>query len=185
MSTKPTQPSTSESARSASSGWVAWRAQPWPPKSVFLLLFKPVFLILFAGAALAEPETRPLAAVGLGGFSPSLFQFVTIIPDKGGEAGGWQESFAVLKFFDGRQDPVRKWTCSVRVGMPLRTRLLGSVSPTQAAIWTAEVATDASSVVMHRQPSWLTAEYCLAFHAEMRLRFDDYYKGLGARIRQN
>ena len=146
---------------------------------------KTVFLLLLAATLARAEETgnaEPRMAVRLGGFSPSLFKFVTTIPQKDCGPGGWQEAFAVLTFVDGRQHPTQKWTCGVRVGMPLRTELHGSITPVEAAETSALVATDASRIVMHRQPYWLTAEYCAAFHAEMRVQFNAYYNGIGARV---
>jgi hypothetical protein len=56
-----------------------------------------------------------------GGFSPAVFKFVTTVPDDGqGKAGGWQEATATLQFSDGRQVPTLLWTCTMRVGMPIR-----------------------------------------------------------------
>lgn len=151
-------------------------------KNVLLLL---LWLAAFPARTDEMGDAEPRMGMRLGGFSPDLFKFVTIIPYKGGVAGGWQEAFAVLKFVDGRQDPAQKWTCSVRVGMPIRSEKQGTISPVQAAVYTADIATDASSVVMHRQPYWLTAEYCFAFHVEMRAQFEKYFRGLGAKVGQN
>lgn len=69
-----------------------------------------------------------------GGFSPTAFKFVSTIPDDGeGPAGGWQEAFVTLKFFRWVSIFPETWTCSFKVGMPLRTAIRGTISPAWAA----------------------------------------------------
>lgn len=122
-------------------------------------------------------------AWAIGRFSPSLFEFVTTTKDDGkDEAGGWQEASAQLKLVDTRPVISRMWTCRIRVGMPLRTAAMGRISPTSAAEMAADLATEASSGVMHRRPDWMTAEFCKAFKDEMNDLFLDRYDRLGARV---
>jgi len=68
--------------------------------------------------------------------------------------------------------------------MPLRAEVLGRISPDHAAELTAEVATKASTQVMHRQTEWLTADFCRAFREEMLLLFREDHKLLGARVNE-
>jgi hypothetical protein len=122
-------------------------------------------------------------AFAVGGFSPSLFEFKTVIKDDGkDEAGGWQEVSTKLRFVDTRYLVARMWTCSVKVGVPLRTSAKGQISPGDAAIVTAEIATDASADVMHRKEEWLTGEFCIEFREEMKKLFFKRYSNLGAKV---
>jgi hypothetical protein len=66
--------------------------------------------------------------------------------------------------------------------MPLRTAAMGRISPASAAEMAAELATEASSEVMHRRPDWMTAEFCEAFKNEMNDLFFSRYTNLGARV---
>jgi len=68
--------------------------------------------------------------------------------------------------------------------MPLRAEVLGRISPDYAAEVTAEVATKASTQVMHRRTEWLTADFCIAFVKEMRYWFTEDHKHLGARVNE-
>ena len=147
-----------------------------------LWFFKTVFLLLIACTPAQADEAGDAAPrmISFGGFSPSLFNFVVKIPYTGGAAGGWQEATALLKFVDGRQSPPQKWACSIWVGMPVHPERHGDISPHAAAILAAEVATHASRAVMHRQPYWLTAEYCAVFVQEMRAEFTRDYPYVGA-----
>jgi hypothetical protein len=75
----------------------------------------------------------------------------------------------------------QEWECPLAVGMPIRTKLRGHISPQLAAEMTADVATDASVVVMLSRPLWLAAAFCSAFYDKMNRMFVDRYEGLGAR----
>ena len=97
------------------------------------------------------------------------------------EAGGYQTASAKLRFVDSRQKPTAIWACSLTVGMPLRTMKFGRVSPARAAQIAADVATSASSTVMHSRGSWLRIAFCLGFQDEMNRIFGADYEGLGAR----
>lgn len=87
----------------------------------------------------------------------------------------------LLRFVDGRQNPTAIWACKTIVGMPIRTQKFAHVSPARAAEIAADVATRASSAVMHSRPSWLRVAFCTSLQNEMNSEFADSYKGLGAR----
>jgi hypothetical protein len=124
-----------------------------------------------------------MPALAIGRFSPSIFRFGTILNDDGkGEAGGWQEASADLSFVDTRTLIPHAWTCRITVGMPLRAVALGRIPPGMAAEMSANVATDASGVVMHSRPSWLGAEFCVALKVEMLSMFAGRHPQLGARV---
>ncbi|MEZ4308352.1 MAG: hypothetical protein R3F14_09950 [Polyangiaceae bacterium] len=115
------------------------------------------------------------------GFSSSLFKFKTTQADDG-VGFGWQVAEPTLKFADGRQDPTQYWSCTLNVGMPLRTEKLGKISAEWAAETSSEVATSASSNVMHSKSSWTVAAFCKAFKDEMNRLFKIGHEGLGARV---
>lgn len=66
--------------------------------------------------------------------------------------------------------------------MPLRTEAQGVISAAKAAQMSAAIATSASATVMHSQPDWLPALYCMAFEREMRDLFRKKHKNLGERV---
>ncbi|MEZ4302184.1 MAG: hypothetical protein R3B70_45070 [Polyangiaceae bacterium] len=66
--------------------------------------------------------------------------------------------------------------------MPLRTEKLGKISAEWAAETSSEVATSASSNVMHSKSSWTAAAFCKAFKDEMNRLFKIGHEGLGARV---
>jgi len=122
-------------------------------------------------------------ALAIGSFSADEFKFVVIVKEGSTRApGGWQQATTTLRFVDGRQDPARLWTCKVTVGMPLRTKAEGPISPEVAATRTADIATMVSTVVMHSRPSWFQAEFCGVFKEQMQAAFDQVHEGLGARV---
>lgn len=124
-----------------------------------------------------------MPALAIGRFSPSIFKFVTTVPDDGeGEAGGWQKASTDLNFVDTQTLIPHVWSCRITVGMPLRTVAHERISPESAAEMSANIATDASGVVMHSRPEWLTAEFCQALKVEMLAMFADLHPDLGARV---
>jgi hypothetical protein len=111
------------------------------------------------------------AAEEIGGFSPSLFVFTTVVADDGqGVAGGWQAAIVTLKFKDLPYTPNPKsWQCRIRVELPIRSESNGIILPEYASQISAAKATDASSIVMHSQPEWPLSEmFCRAFADQMR-----------------
>jgi hypothetical protein len=130
----------------------------------------------------AAAEAEPEGLFG-SGFSASKFKFKTTVKDDGEGAGaGWQEASAKLNFVDGRQDPSMSWTCSVVVGMPLRTAERGTISTDWASQRSAEVATTASSTVMHRQDKWEASAFCRDWGIEMQRLLNDDKPKVGARV---
>jgi hypothetical protein len=76
----------------------------------------------------------PVPAVAQFSYPPSLFRFVTIIPDDGqGPAGGYQEARADLRIVDTSPIIPLIYVCPVVVGMGLRTQAHGYISPDEAA----------------------------------------------------
>jgi hypothetical protein len=100
-----------------------------------------------------------------------------------GKGGGWQKASTRLNFADWSNPFSRKlWSCTLGVGMPIRTEVNGRVSPEHAATITAAVATDASRVVRQREPEWVGEMFCRAFRGEMTAMFLDRYRTIGARV---
>lgn len=129
-------------------------------------------------------DSAPPECNSVGGFSASLFKFATTIADDGTDvAGGYQEATVNVKFVDGRQDPPTSWSCSVWVGMPLRSAAYGKISPSYAAEIAADVLTSAASATMHSRASWIQALFCSQLAENMRGIFKNQYKGLGGSAR--
>lgn len=117
------------------------------------------------GEAPPEPQATgdspPPECVEIGSYSPSLFKFKTTLADDGTDTGGgYQEATAAVKFVDGRQEPAASWTCSLWVGMPLRTTKHGKISPERAAEFAADALTLAAGATMHSKSSWIQAAFC-------------------------
>lgn len=135
-----------------------------------------LYSVLAGTGCLLDQESQPVdettgeATDDIGGYSPSLFAFVTIVADDGqGEAGGWQVATTTLKFrdFSWTLNP-KSWQCSVKVEMPVRSTTNGVIQAEWASQISAAKATDASSIVLHAQDQWPIAEvFCKAFAAEM------------------
>lgn len=124
-------------------------------------------------------------ALAIGSFSPSLFQFSTIVADDGRDGGGgWQQATAVLRFADTRHVIPTIWSCRITIGMPIRAVAYGKVSPNQAADWSAEMVTEASTVVMKRRESWIPTLYCIELVAETNRCFNERLPRLGAQAKR-
>lgn len=132
-----------------------------------------------------DPGAVPLGTAGTEAYSPSIFQFATTIPDPGtGEVGGWQMATTRLNFVDARRLLVPKtWSCVVEVGMPLRTMHDGRISARYAAQITADIATEASPLVMQRRSQWLVADFCSEYGKEVLSIFRRRYPSLGVRAK--
>ena len=131
------------------------------------------------------PVPRP-DLIGIGGFSSSLFVFKTIVQDDEPSlpAGGWRVAVATLNFSDGRQEPAQAWTCTVRVGMPLRAEKLGVLSASWAATASAGAATTAGGIVMRMQERWIPASFCIRFTEGLEKVLNSANKGLGAKVQR-
>lgn len=107
-------------------------------------------------------------AVGMGSFAPAAFKFTTTVTDNGeGKAGGWQVATSSLDFVRWTSLIPEYWSCTVSVGMPLRTEVHGTISAQTAATITAGVATLASTNVRKSNPDLPPGIFCSKFKAEM------------------
>lgn len=151
-------------------------------RGLFLVFLAVLVQFVHAPWANAAEYERPVESIR-GGFSPTVFKFVTIVPDDGqGKAGGWQEAIVTLKFSDGRQLPADRWTCTIRVGMPIRPEKYGVIAPAVAASMSAAASTTASVSVMHQRPLWIPAVYCIQFAKEVELNLNTTWSKLGAKV---
>jgi hypothetical protein len=131
----------------------------------------------------AEPRAVFRGRRGANGRSPA--GLLTTIPDDGKqEGGGWQESNTVLHFSDWRHRWIfpKTWSCEMIIGMPVRAKAYGPISPRRAANITAPIATVASMDVMHSRSDWIAAAYCIALRVRMEQIFVVQHPYLGARI---
>jgi hypothetical protein len=126
-------------------------------------------------------DPNPCMAGKIKEFGPSSFTFVTIVADDGtSEPGGWQEAKAGLIFGSGTEGIA---ACVVRIGMPLRTKVFGRISPGTAATYSANVANETADYMYENGGRDLPpGVFCESFKTGMRDRFDKQYKGLGARM---
>lgn len=136
-----------------------------------LVFISPFSLVAHAADNVAATQSRglpPDVAVRIYGFTPSAFPFKVIVPDDGTtDPGGWQEAATQLLFRDARRGTEVNWTCSLKVGIPLRTAKDGVISMNRAARLSSRAANAASDLVMQSRPAWLPALFCPAFGAVM------------------
>lgn len=130
-------------------------------------------------------DPPPLECNSIGSYSASLFKFTTTLADDGADVGGgYQEATASsVKFVDGRQDIPASWSCSVWVGMAVRTASYGKISSERAAEIAAEVLTDASTITMRSRPSWVQALFCKQLAENMRIIFKNLPKPVAGSAR--
>ena len=138
---------------------------------------KRMIAILFAISMLFAP-----LAASAQQFDPSIFHFVTKIPDDGeGEGGGYQEAQTTLRIVDTRYMIPPIYACPVVVGMGIRTKKDGVVTPARAARISAAVATRASKVV-HQRDVWVKELLCSTIIKGMEDIFNADFGTLGARV---
>jgi hypothetical protein len=124
-------------------------------------------------------------APAMGAFSSSIFKFVTTIPlGTRGEPGGWQVASVTLKFDRWVGILPETWTCSITIGMPLETTVNGTITAAYAASISADVATTATSYLMHDPSDPPPGIFCSRLPDAMNSVFtrDPVYKTIGARV---
>lgn len=118
-----------------------------------------------------------------GPFGASIFKFVTIVADDGtSDPGGWQEATANLRIVRINVIIPETWFCPVKVGMPLRTTVNGTISSGYAASVSAEIANKAATKVRREEPDLPQGIFCLRIYTNMKSFFSSDYKTLGARV---
>jgi hypothetical protein len=120
---------------------------------------------------------------GVAGFSTTAFTFTTLIPDDGkDEGGGWQVAAVKLSFWRWTGIWPENWSCPFTIGMPLRTALLGPISPSKAAQTSAAIATEVTFELMRAKPELPPGIFCSTLITTMNSRFKVKHKGLGAMV---
>jgi hypothetical protein len=132
---------------------------------------------VYCGNHCPQSDVQCMAGGVISYFKPSNFKFVTIVADDGTDVGGgWQEAKAPLMFAHNLFEIT---TCQVRVGMPLRTKLLGKIAESVAASYSANAANIAAGKL------WPTdlppGIFCSNFRDEMKKQLESI-NGLGATL---
>ena len=128
-----------------------------------------------------EPTGEAQESLPIVSYKPKDFPFVIVIPDdKKDEAGGWQEAKATLDF---RQwvipHPSRQWECRLTIGMPLRAKDVGVITPIRAATLSVQVAEDIARAMDYELPAGI---FCIKFVEGANGLFSSRYPKLGARV---
>ena len=124
------------------------------------------------------------SALAIGTFTPSIFKFVTTIPDDGqDDAGGWQVARPTLSFKRWTRLLPETWTCDIAFGIPLRTQVYGIISPEYASSVAADIANQATFYLMHHPDEISPAAFCILLPGAMTQALKNpVYKSLGARV---
>jgi hypothetical protein len=120
------------------------------------------------------------------------FPFVVEVKDDGkDEGGGWQVCGTILHFRQGHwwwfvEHDVYRWQCRVKIGMPLRTKRTGRISPSFASLASAEIANEVVPALLE-QDDWRgkPAVFCKELRDAMDAMFDRQHEGLGAKVQVN
>jgi hypothetical protein len=115
-------------------------------------------------------DACPTPCAGVNGYSPALFQFVTLIADDGtGDSGGWQAASVVLKVKRWIGVFPEVWECpQLTFGTPLRNTVQGKISAEMAAVASAKVATEESGKLKDVEEQGI---YCFKLKQNLQLRF--------------
>ena len=116
------------------------------------------------------------------------FPFRVFLKDDGnGPAGGWQVTDKVFQFVERNWGiPRYYWQCPIQIGMPLRCVALGRVTPSRAALYSAEVATAVVDPLLESRPAWKNqgAAFCVQLRDRLQEEFDDNYPEVGAKVKR-
>ena len=125
-------------------------------------------------------------AMGRLAFGSQDFPFFTLIKDDGkGKGGGWQiTQFAVHCVAGQGLEPGEEWDCPIEVGMPIRSSQIGRITPSRAAMWTAEIVNAALPEQRASRDDWtgLGAVFCKELEKRMEAMFKAQYPGCGAKV---
>ncbi len=131
----------------------------------------------------ARQETGPA-------YGSKDFPFVEIVKDDGeGKGGGWQQADKTFSFIERDMLlPVYFWQCRIRIEMPIRSqRAGGRISPSRAALYSAEVANAVVDPLLASRPAWRNqgASFCIQLRAKMETTFRQRYPEVGAKVKLN
>src|SRR6185436_215373 len=84
------------------------------------------------------------------------FTFVVVVKDDGeGDGGGWQEAKKTFGFIQSNfLFPVYHWKCRMRIEMPIRSKAWGTITPDQAAEYSARVANAVVDPLLDTRSNW-------------------------------
>jgi hypothetical protein len=121
----------------------------------------------------------PPGAIPVVKFGPSVFPFVTTIPDDGqGKGGGWQVAKVNLEFKRVFIPiSVTTWYCPFNIEMPLRTEGMGRIDANRAASLSVEITEDVARGMDYSLPQGI---FCFQFVQRVDGAFKTKYKLLGA-----
>jgi hypothetical protein len=129
----------------------------------------------------AEPIREAPQASGRLPFGSKDFPFVTEIKDDGkGTGGGWQITHFAVHCAEARGlEPIDEWDCPIEVGMPIRSSQIGRITPSRAAMWTAEILNAALPEQLASQDDWtgLGAVFCKERQERMETMFQGSTRG--------
>jgi hypothetical protein len=122
-------------------------------------------------------------------FGSKDFPFVVQIKDDGKDpGGGWQRSITTLTFsiYHGAK-AVYTWDCPIEIGMPIRSKGQGTISPSRASLWTAQAANAAVDLVRDSRDDpdeWIGVSvlFCRDLYTRMQGQLNSNHKWLGATV---
>jgi hypothetical protein len=118
--------------------------------------------------------------------SSSAYTFHETLPDDGtGDGGGWQEGTATLEFTEHTGlFSSYSYSCTMRVGMPLRAKLPGRISARFAQQIATEITLDAAANVKDTRSTWVGQgeAFCVQLHDEMLRLFSSSFRNYGVRV---
>jgi len=130
--------------------------------------------------ATQEPTQEAQDALPIVNFEAKEFSFVTIIPYRGKKAGGWQQAKPVLPFTNWIIPHwPRTWSCTLTIGMPLETEIMGTISASRAAEISSGVTTLVAREMDYELPPGI---FCSKFRGLVEERFKRIFPLLGATI---
>jgi hypothetical protein len=136
----------------------------------------------------AEPIGEAPQASGRMPFGSKDFPFFTQIKDDGKDlGGGWQIThFAVHCVAGEGLLPSDEWDCPIEVGMPIRSSQIGRITPSYAALMTAEIVNAALPEQRASRADWtgLGAVFCRQLERRMEAMFKGQYPGCGAKMKR-
>jgi hypothetical protein len=116
----------------------------------------------------------------------SSYVFHQTLPDDGkDEGGGWQEGTATLEFTE-RTGLISSYSysCPLKVGMPIRAKVPGRISPRFAQQIAVEVTLDAAGNVKDTRSTWVDQgeAFCIQLREEMKRLFKARYPKYGVKV---
>lgn len=148
----------------------------------------------------ASPTTDPGEAQGSNGpeqigetqqesgaqYQSKDFAFVVSVQDDGkDDGGGWQTAGNTFHFVERNWGiPRYRWKCPLAIGMPIRSQLEGRITPSRAALYSAEVANAVVDPLLDSQATWENqgAAFCIELEENLQAMFRLRYPNVGARV---